>query len=915
VDEEPMMGATDTAWHAVGIDEATATLDVDVDEGLTAAEAEQRRATSGPNEIDAADREPFWRAVLRQFENFMSLMLLGAAAASFVVGETSTAIVVLVLVAFNAVLGYRQEAKAEESTAALRDMLEVEARVRRDGSLQRLPARELVPGDIVVIEAGDRVPADGRLFQVATLEVEESALTGESQPVAKDLGPVAAEAALGDRTSVVFMNSLVTRGRGTMVVTNTGMSSEIGQVARMLDEVDSDKSPLQRQMDGLSKVISMMAGTTLGIVVISGLARGGTRDEVLILGTSVALAAIPTGLPTVVTMLLSEGTQQMARQHAIVKHLTSVETLGSTSAICSDKTGTLTVNQMTARVLVHGGERFRVSGEGYSTDGQIMRPAGGPPIDHEPVLSLMALCSDAVARDGELVGDPTEGALVVLAEKGGVDVAATRDLYPRLAEVPFDSAYKLMATFHEMTGDDGRPVIRCCVKGAPTVLLGRSADVAVAGGGTVPAAEAHDRILAENDRLAAEGMRVLCVARRDLDPAGFDGSAELLDYVEDLTLVGMAAIVDPPRPEARDAIATAASAGIRIRMITGDNAVTAGAIGHELGIEGEALTGADLDRMDDGELDGRLDSLGIFGRVAPEHKVRLVQRLQARGEVVAMTGDGVNDAPALKAADIGVAMGITGSEVSKQAAGMILTDDNFASIVRAVHQGRAIYDNLMKYLRFQMVNLMGWVVLFVLASVFDIAGGAPLSPAQILWIKFVIDVPMALALGRDVPAAGLMDKPPRDPDAAILTSERAARWGLGGTVLALLTLVVLEIAPGEAIVGTATVSATMAFAALGLAHVFVALSSRSERRSAFSAHMLDNPKLLRTLAVQALIVVLSVELGFTQRWLENTPLTGGQWGVAVLAASSFLVVSEIRKALARRGSPDIEVLDSDPLPI
>ena len=913
------MSATDAAWHALRVDEVATALGVDADEGLGAGEVEQRRNRTGPNEIDAADAEPLWRAILRQFQNFMSIMLLGASAASFAVGQTSTGIVVLLLVAFNAVLGYRQEAKAEESTAALQDMLEVDAQVLRDGSLERIPARDLVPGDVVMVEAGDRVPADGRLFQAATLEVEESALTGESQPVSKQIEPVEPDAALGDRLSVVFMNSLVTRGRGSFVVTNTGMSSEIGQVARMLDSVDSDKSPLQRQMDGLSKVISIMAGTTLGIVVVSGLARGGTRDEVLILGTSVALAAIPTGLPTVVTMLLSEGTQQMARQHAIVKHLASVETLGSTSAICSDKTGTLTVNQMTARVLVHGGERFRVTGEGYSTDGQIMRPAGGPAVDHEPVLSLMALCSDAVARDGELIGDPTEGALVVLAEKGGVDVDATRERYPRLAEVPFDSDYKLMATFHEMTDEQGRPVIRCCVKGAPTVLLGRSSEVVGADGTGVPASEAKDRVLAENDRLAAEGMRVLCVARRDLDPDAFDESADLLAYVDQLTLVGMAAIVDPPRSEARDAIATATSAGIRVRMITGDNAVTAGAIGHELGIGGEAITGADLDRMHDDDLDARLDDLGIFGRVAPEHKVRLVQRLQARGQVVAMTGDGVNDAPALKAADIGVAMGITGSEVAKQAAGMILTDDNFASIVRAVHQGRAIYDNLMKYLRFQMVNLMGWVVLFILASVFDIAGGAPLNPSQILWIKFAVDVPMALALGRDVPASGLMDQPPRDPDASILTRERALRWGLGGTVLALLTLFALEVAPGEAVPGTATVSATMAFAALGLSHVFVALSSRSEIRSVFSAHMLDNPKLLRKLAMQTLVVVLSVELGFTQRWLDNTALTGGQWGVALLAASSILWVSEIRKAFARRGSTEAEAeddaFDPEPLPV
>ncbi len=505
---------------------------------------------------------------------------------------------------------------------------------------------------------------------------------------------------------------------------------------------------------------------------------------------SLAIAAIPTGLPAVVTTMLSMGTQALAAKGAIVKRLRSVETLGSTSAICSDKTGTLTLNQMTARQLVLAGRRYTVEGEGYSREGKILRVAGDSDVSLESVLLPMALANDAAVRDGEIVGDPTEAALVVLAAKGGLDVDETRRVYPRIAEVPFDSEYKLMATFHDME-QDGRKVVRCLVKGAPDVLLARSSQIRDHDGSDIPADGVREKVLAENDRLAADGLRVLAVASRDIDAAQFDAGGVLLDEVQDLTLLALIGIVDPPRREARDAIALCRLAGIRARMITGDHVTTAAAIAGQLGIEGRAMSGAEFAALTDAELDEQVDGIGVVARVAPEDKVRLVETLKRNGHVVAMTGDGVNDAPALKRSDIGVAMGITGTEVTKEAADMILTDDNFATIVAAVEGGRGIYDNLMKYVRVQLVMLAGFILTFVGAGLFNIAGGAPLTSLQILWINFAIDVLLAFGLGFDADSPGLMRRAPRDASAAIVDRGLGIRLGAAGLLMAALALAVV----------------------------------------------------------------------------------------------------------------------------
>jgi P-type Ca2+ transporter type 2C len=813
--------------------------------------------------------------------------------------EFSTGLVIIGITVLNAVLGLNQEGKAAESVAALQKMLLILAHVRRGGERVDIPAQDVVPGDIVTFEAGDKIPADGRLLVAATLEIEEAALTGESTPVLKSVDPVAGDnVPLGDRIDMAYMNSTVTRGRGEMVVTATGMTTEVGQISGMLGHVEQEKTPLTRQLDQLTVLITIMAAAALALVVILGLARGEDFDELFLIGISLAIAAIPTGLPAVVTTVLSLGTQALAAKGAIVKRLRSVETLGATSAICSDKTGTLTLNQMTARELVVAGRRYSVDGEGYSTAGRILRVAGDTDTPLEPFLVPMALANDAAVRDGEIVGDPTEAALVVLAAKGGLDVDEMRRLYPRVAEVPFDSEYKFQATFHEME-QDGQKVVRCFVKGAPDVLLARSSGVREADGSTVPSDGARDRVLAENDRLAAEGLRVLAVASRDFDPSALDLAGDLLAQVKELTLLALVGIVDPPRKEARDAIARCKDAGIRARMITGDHATTAAAIAAQLGIEGRALTGTEFAAMSDEELERELESIGVVARVAPEDKVRLVETLKRLGHVVSMTGDGVNDAPALKRADIGVAMGITGTEVTKEAADMILTDDNFATIVSAVEGGRGIYDNLMKYVRVQLVMLGGFILTFVGAGIFDIAGGAPLNPLQILWINFAIDVLLAIGLGFDAPVPGLMKRAPRDASAAIVDRALGVRLAVFSLVMAGAALAV--VAWGEERYDLA-VATTMGLTTLSLMHIVAALEAREPTETIFSPYTLANRRFVKLIGATLVLAFLVTELSPLQRIFDTVPLTSSQWGICLLGPVVYVAAVELWKLVDRRSS-------------
>ena len=888
-------------WHGSEASAVAAELGVEPERGLSVEEAASRLRSQGPNRLAGTKKESGFQAFGRQYRDFMQIILLAAAIINLLVtGDVGTSVVLAGLTVFNAVIGLRQEAKAEESVKALAQMMKTIARVRRGGQALEIDAEQLVPGDVVLMEAGNRVPADGRVCVAATLEIEEAALTGESLPVAKGTDPVGGdEVPLGDRTCMAYMNTSVTRGRGEMVVTATGMETEIGHIANLLASTEADKTPLQKQLDGLSKIIAAIAGVALVLVVILGLVRGESFDTLFITGVALAVAAIPTGLPAVVTALLSIGTRELARRNAIVKRLPAVETLGSTSVICSDKTGTLTLNKMTARELaIPGQHRFTVSGEGYSTEGEI-KHVGGLNIDLDPYLLPMILCADAVLDGQDLIGDPTEGALIVLAAKGGLDIAETRASYPRIAEVPFDSDYKFMATFHQMTGAGGERVVRCYVKGAPDVLISRGGSYREPDGTLVAVTDQNRPLATEaNDRIAASGERVMVVAQRDLDPGSFDPAGDLLGLVHDLTLLAMAGIVDPPRSEAKAAIAECRDAGIRVRMITGDHATTAAAIATELGIQGRAITGAEFAAMGDDQLLEQLPEIGVVARVAPEDKLRLVRLLKRSGNVAAMTGDGVNDAPALKAADIGVAMGITGTEVSKQAAVMILTDDNFATIVKAVEYGRGLYDNLLKYLRFQMSCLVAYIAIFIGAGIFAIAGGVPLNPLQILWINFVVDVPIAVALGFDQPTGGLMGRPPRPVGAPVLSRANWVRLCVQGLVMTVGALAAYQI--GDTQYDAPVVAATMLLTTLSLFHVAAGLVARDQRDTIFSRAALPGPTQLRRYGLVVLAIILVTTIGFLQRIFGTTELSFSQWSICIGLAASLVLVEELIKLVIRQ---------------
>jgi Ca2+-transporting ATPase len=894
--------ATETpVWHVLTREHVVQELHVEPERGLTSDEAAARLARHGPNRFAEAKAESRWHAFLRQYQDPMQIVLVIAGVISiYPVKQPGTGIVVLLLTLLNAALGLSQEGKAAAAVAALAKMMIVKARVRRDGALAQLPAEQLVPGDVVAIEAGDVIPADGRLLATATLEIAEAALTGESLPVSKGVERVAApEAPLGDRTDMVYMNTNVTRGTGEFVVTATGMATEVGHISGMLQTQDESKSPLTRQLERLTKQLVTIAALALVASVVLNMARGQSFTEVFTVAVAFAIAAIPTGLPAVVTTILSRGTRLLADANAIVKRLRSTETLGATSAICSDKTGTLTLNQMTAVELTIPGRRYTISGSGYSTEGQIKHAGGEPEVPLEQFMMPLALACDAVlTATGEMIGDPTEGALVVLAEKGGLDLETTRERYPRVAELPFDTAYKLMATFHRVTDESGVDVIRCFVKGAPDQLLARAShhlDPTLS-----PAAVDDDfksRYLEENERLARKGLRVMATARHDFDAAAFDPAADLLALMDGLTLLALVGIVDPPRPAAKAAIAIAHDAGIQVRMITGDHAITAQAIAAELGIRGRAISGAQFAELGDEQAIAEIDDIGVIARVTPEQKVRLVDILKGKGHVVGMTGDGVNDAPALKQSDIGIAMGITGTEVSKEAAAMILTDDNFATIVKAVELGRGLYDNLVKYIRFQMGVLAGMIVTFLGASILNIASGIPFTPLQTLWVNFTTQVFQSIGLGYGEPSEGLMKRRPRKPEEPLLTRADTRWFVVAGLVMAIATLAVTagaEHDEGEQL------ARTMGLTTFGLANLFFSFTARDALRSVLSLETFGDRRFLVTSLMSAAATVFATELGFFQRILDTVPLTGNQWLVCIGAASSIVVVSEAWKLVLRR---------------
>jgi Ca2+-transporting ATPase len=880
-----------------------AALGSDPESGLSASEAAARLSKYGPNEIAKEQPPSVWQVALAQLRDPMNIMLIAVTAVSFAIGEVSTGVLVALLILLNVVLGSRQELKARASIDALSNLQVPQAKVIRDASLALVAASDVVPGDLVQVEAGDIVPADGRILRAATVETQEAALTGESAPVAKDAVVLAgADVALGDRSNMLFQNTAITRGTATMVVTATAMETQMGQIATMLSSVERTRSPLQRELGTLTKVLGTIAWGAVAFIVIVGVARGENFSDVLLLGTAMAISAIPTGMPAFVSGLLSLGAKELADAKAVVKNLTDVETLGATSAINSDKTGTLTMNQMMVSTIYAAGTWFKVEGEGYRKSGAVTGVAGAPVPDFTRLALGLCLDSDATVSDaGDVVGDPTEAALVVLAAKLGVDAEETRRAYPRAGEVPFDSDYKFMATFHRATLEGEERLIQL-VKGGPDVVLARcSMSGGPLSGSQVPIEQARPDIDAANARMGEDGLRVLAFAARFVDASEEQAMRDdPMSLTQDLAFVGMVGIIDPLRPEAKDAVATALGAGIDVRMITGDHAVTAKAIGESLGLGPGAISGAELQALSDEELSHRLSHLHVFGRVTPQDKLRLARLMQEQGLIVAMTGDAVNDAAALKQADIGVAMG-SGSEVTKQAGRMILTDDNFGTLVHAVEIGRRVYEKVVSYVRFQMTQLLALVFLFITASAVNINEGVALTPLMVLYLLVFATAAGVVIIAVDPGAPDVMQRPPRDPKVTISNRDAVVQWVVYAATLFVAALVPLVLGPDDPKPDVATQSLTMTFAVMGLGTVFNALANRRDPASGFE------PPILKALAIAVFpvaMIMLGTELPGLQRALLTTSLTSREWLACFGLAALLPIVIEAGKWIRRRRAPE-----------
>ncbi len=884
-------------WYARSPEQVAADLGVDPAVGLSAGRAAGLLEANGPNALPEERPKPGWLRFAGEYRSYMQIILVAAAVVSLAIKQWSTAALLALITVANAVIGMRQEGKADSAMNALKSMMKATARVRRDGTESEIPAEQLVVGDVVLIAAGDEVPADGRIIAASALQIDESALTGESAPADKDAGTLSGDhPGPGDQVNMAFMNTPVTHGSGTLIVTATGTGTELGKISGMLAATAPEQSPLTRELNRLTVWIAGAAGLTMVVMFALGRARGQAWDALFTAAVSLAIAAIPEALPVVAQVILSVGATDLAKRSAIVKDLPSVETLGFTSAINSDKTGTLTMNQMTAVEVVDAVDRYTISGTGYSLDGNVHHAAGSSAGIEDAILPYL-VASDATLVDGKVVGDPTEGALLVLGYKAGLDTDATRERLPRLATLPFDPSYKLMATFNSAVDAAGRPVVRCFVKGAAPAVMARTA-TAWSRGTSIPwDAGLQARAQANLERMEGQGLRVMAAATRDLDPDRFDPDGDLLGYVAGLQMTSLVGMVDPPRAESAAAVASAQAAHIRVRIVTGDDVITGAAIARQIGIPGEAILGADFAALPEDERLARIDGIGVVGRVAPEHKVLLADTLKKSREVVAMTGDGVNDAPAIKAADIGIAMG-TGTEVAKNAGRMILSDDNFATIVFAVEQGRKIYDNLTKYIRFVLVLLVVFVLTFLGAAVFNIAAGAPFTPAQVLWIHFVVNAPFGFALGFDRETPGLMTLRPRPRGEPVLTTRVMVTVGLAG--LAITVGLLSMIALGQHHFGSIAIGNSIAFTSFALCLIVAALECRSQTGTVLTTASFDSKQMNWAMLGEFILAVLVTQMDVFNRLLGTTQINLREFAWALVPALALLALWEFGKLIARR---------------
>ena len=881
------------SWHALDTDDVFQLLN-STPRGLTRSEASRRLEEFGPNELQGAGTVSPWSILFEQFKNVLIIILLIATVLSAFLGHGVEAIAITVIVLFAVGLGFIQEYRAERAIEALSQMAAPAATVIRDGRERRIPAHDLVPGDLILLATGDKVPADVRLVETVNLQTVEAALTGESAPIEKHTLPLEDEnLPTGDRKNMAYAGTTVTYGRGRAVVVATGMTTEFGKIARMLEDVETLKTPLQQNLDRVGKTLARFAFAIVVIIVGLGIFRGQPFVEMLIFGVALAVAVVPEALPAVVTISLALGVKRMVRRNALVRRLPAVETLGSTSVICSDKTGTLTKDEMTARRLFVSGETLEISGTGYEPQGTFSKNGSGVELS-EPLTLLLrvaALASDARVERSEaddkweVKGDPTEAALVVAAAKAGLDKTELDSRFPRVSEIPFTAETKRMTTFHETP--EG---LMACAKGAPEVIVESCSFVLTQNGEENLDQIRRIEVLEVARLMAEEALRVLAIAYK---PNAKPNEAE-----QEMTLLGLVGMIDPPRPEAQAAVRECEDAGIRVIMITGDHPLTAKAVADELGLskKGLVVTGLEIDQMADEELEETADSVEVCARVSPTHKLRVVTALQKRGQVVAMTGDGVNDAPALKKADIGIAMGITGTDVSKEAAAMMLTDDNFASIVAAVEEGRGIFSNIKKYLMYLLSSNVGEIGLMATATLAGLP--LPLSAVQILYINLATDGLPALALAVDPPEDDLMRRPPRDPRTGIFTRPVIILMLVGGlwSTIVNLALFVWALNSGR----TVEQAMTMTFVSLVLIQFFKAYNFRSDRHSVLR-HPFANKWLNIAILWELVLLALILYVPVLERVFGTFAMSTNEWLVIVGAAFTVSPVLELAKWVERRG--------------
>ncbi len=895
--------AADTRWHSLPAGEVISRLETDPDRGLLPDEVRQRLSRFGANALTARSGRPAWLRFLLQFHQPLIYILIVSGIITAGLREWVDSGVIFGVVLVNAIIGYIQEAKAENALAALADTMISEATVLRSGEKLRIPSTELVPGDIVLLQAGDKVPADLRLLRCRDLQVDESALTGESVPVEKNVEPGEADTVLAERRNMVYGSTMATYGQGTGIVVATGDRTEVGRISSLISSAQDLETPLTRKITQFSHILLWailgLAAVTVGV----GLLRGQSLFDMFMAAVALAVGAIPEGLPAAVTITLAIGVGRMARRRAIIRKLPAVETLGSTTVICSDKTGTLTENQMTVQAIVAGGIHYEVSGAGYAPLGRIVRQDGMEE-DMAPALAecLRAgmLCNDSrlLEQDGawQVQGDPTEGALLAAAAKGGIDATET-EKFPRLDTIPFESVHQYMATLHD-TGT-GRPRL-VYVKGAVEQVLARCDTMLDSSGGIEPLDQ--DTIQQQVTHMAARGLRVLAFARREMGPDTHEIHHQ--DVESGLCFLGLQGMIDPPRAEAVAAVRVCRTAGIKVKMITGDHPTTAAAIAGQIGLysgpvdvtgPGGVLTGQELEQIPDQALPEAAEETNVFARATPEQKIRLVRALQSRGHVVAMTGDGVNDAPALKQADIGVAMGITGTDVAKEAADMVLTDDNFSSIEAAVEEGRGVFDNLTKFIVWTLPTNLG-EGLVIMAAIF-LGVTLPILPVQILWINMTTAGFLGLMLAFEPKEPGIMERPPRSPDTPILTGELIIRILLVGTLLLIgaFGLFTWERMQGA----TLDQARTVAVNAFVIMELFYLFNCRSLNRSVFQLGFFSNMWVFAGVTSMLLLQVVYTYLPLMNRLFQSSAITAASWGRILVAGLVAYLVVELEKRVRR----------------